>query len=315
MTTLIHLPIARLFISLSLLAALTMTATAQDSYEKTIQTWRADREAKLKADDGWLTVSGLFWLREGANEFGSAPTNDIVLPPGSAPEKIGAFELNNGKITLRVVDGASVTVNDKPAQELELRSDGEGRPDLIKAGDLSFIVLKRGERFGIRLKDKNSRARREFTGLRWYPVKESYRITAQFIPYDQPKEVSIINIIGDIEKYKSPGLLKFKLNGQEYALEPVTSGPDKLFIIFRDLTSNKTTYAASRFLYAGKPKDGQVILDFNQAINPPCAFTVYATCPLPPKQNRLNVAIEVGELIYNGSGHGPATKQTTAQTN
>jgi uncharacterized protein len=315
MTTLIHLPIVRLFVALSLLAALTMTATAQDSYEKTIQGWRADREAKLKADDGWLTVSGLLWLREGVNEFGAAPTNDIVLPPGSAPEKIGAFELNNGKVTLRIAGGAVVTVNDKPAQEIELRSDADGKPDLIKAGDLSFTVLKRGERFGIRLKDRNSRARREFTGLRWYPVKDSYRITAQFIPYDQPKEVSIINIIGDIEKYKSPGLLKFKLNDQEYTLEPVASGSDRLFIIFRDLTSNKTTYAASRFLYAAMPKDGQVILDFNQAINPPCAFTAYATCPLPPKQNRLNVAIEAGELIYNGPGYGPATKQTTAQTN
>lgn len=311
MTTLIHRAMASLFSALSLMAALTMNATAQDSYEKTIQTWRAEREAKIKADDGWLTVSGLFWLREGGNDFGAAPTNDVVLPPGSAPDKIGSFDLNNGKVTLRVAGGASVTVNDKPAHELEVHSDAEGKPDVIKAGDLSFTVLNRGARFGVRLKDKNSRARREFTGLRWYPVKESYRITAQFIAYDQPKEVSIINIIGDIEKYKSPGLLKFELNGQEYTLEPVMSSPDRLFIIFRDLTSNKTTYAASRFLYAGKPKDGQVILDFNQAINPPCAFTTYATCPLPPKQNRLNVAIEAGELIYQGT----TAKQTTAQTN
>jgi len=295
---------------LLLLLAASVTAAAQDSYEKTIQAWRAEREAKLKADDGWLTVTGLFWLKEGANDFGSAPANDIVLPSGSAPEKIGTFELNNGKITLRVADGVNVTANGKPISQLELQSDGAKRPDLIQAGDLSFLLLKRGERWGIRLKDKNSAARREFTGLRWYPAKESYRVTAQFIAYDQPKEVPIVNILGDIEKYKSPGLLKFKLNGQEYTLEPVTSGGDKLFIILRDLTSNKTTYAASRFLYADKPKDGQVILDFNQAINPPCAFTAYATCPLPPKQNRLNVAIEAGELNY----HAPSVKQTTAET-
>jgi uncharacterized protein len=315
MTTLINLPAARLFVAFSMLVALTMTASAQDSYEKTVQTWRAEREAKLKADDGWLTVSGLFWLREGVNDFGAAPTNDIVLPPGSAPERIGSLELSDGKVTLRAADGVGVTVNDKPAHELELQSDAAGKGDVIKAGDLSFILLKRGGRFGIRLKDKNSYARREFTGLRWYPVKESYRVTAQFVPYEQPKEVSIINIIGDVEKYKSPGLLKFKLNGQEYTLEPVTSGPDSLFIIFRDLTSNKTTYAASRFLYAAEPEGGQVILDFNQAINPPCAFTAYATCPLPPKQNRLNVAIEAGELIYNGPGSGHESgKQTTAET-
>lgn len=310
MTTPIGRSVAALFVALSLLAAVSMLVAAQDSYEKTIQTWRAEREVGLKADEGWLTVSGLFWLREGLNDFGAAPTNDIVLPHGSAPDRIGSFELNSGKVTLRVANGASVTVNGKSAHELEVRSDAVGKPDLIKAGELSFILLKRGERFGIRLKDKNSRARREFTGLRWYPVKESYRVSAQFISYEQPKEVPIINIIGDIDKYKSPGLLKFKLNGQEYTLEPVMSGSERLFIIFRDLTSNRTTYAASRFLYAYKPKDGQVTLDFNQAINPPCAFTAYATCPLPPKQNRLNVAIEAGELIY----HGPSTKQMAAQT-
>lgn len=310
MTTLIRQPLTQVFTSLLLLAVVTVTANAQDSYDKTIQKWRAEREAKLKADDGWLTVSGLFWLREGQNEFGSAPANDIVLPPGSAPDKLGTFELAGGKITLRVADGATVTANGKPVRELELHSDAADaakKPELIQAGDLTFLLLKRGERWGIRLKDKNSAARRDFTGLHWYPAKESYRVTAEFIPYEQPKEIPILNIIGDIEKYKSPGLLKFKLNGQEYTLEPVSSG-GRLFIIFRDLTSNKTTYAASRFLYAEKPAEGKVTLDFNQAINPPCAFTAFATCPLPPKQNRLNVAIEAGELTYHATA-----KQTTAQ--
>lgn len=298
---------AQVFAGFVLLAFVAVAASAQDSYEKTIEKWRAEREAKLKAEDGWLTVTGLFWLREGQNEFGSAPTNDIVLPPGAAPDKLGSFEWLNGKITLRVAEGATVTANGKPVRELVLHSETVKRPEVVEAGDLSFLLLKRGDRWGIRLKDKNSFARQSFNGLRWYPAKESYRVTAQLIPYDQPKEVPIVNILGDIEKYKSPGLLKFKLNGQEYTLEPVASGDDKLFIILRDLTSNKTTYAASRFLYADKPKDGQVILDFNQAINPPCAFTAYATCPLPPKQNRLNVAIEAGELIYHSA------KQTSAQ--
>jgi len=307
MTSNIRYSFAQLFAGFVLLAVVAVAAIAQDSYDKTIQKWRAEREAKLKADDGWLTVTGLFWLREGQNEFGSAPTNDIVLPPGSAPDKLGSFEWLNGKITLRVAEGATVTANSKPVRELVLHSETVKRPEVIEAGDLSFLLLKRGDRWGIRLKDKNSFARQNFTGLRWYPAKESFRITAEFIAYEQPKEIPIVNIIGDIENYKSPGLLKFKLNGQEYTLEPVNSGGDRLFIIFRDLTSNKTTYAASRFLYADAPRDGKVILDFNQAINPPCAFTAYATCPLPPKQNRLNVAIEAGELIYH------AAKQTTAQ--
>jgi uncharacterized protein (DUF1684 family) len=244
---------ARLFVAWSLLAPGAATAGPQGSYEKTIQAWRAEREAKLKADDGWLTVSGLFWLREGANEFGSAPTNDIVLPTGSAPDRVGVFELRESKVTLRVADGARVTVNGRPVGEVEVQSDQAKKPDVIQSGDLSFLLLKRGERWGIRLKDKNSRARREFTGLRWYPVKESYRVTAKFVPYEQPREVPIVNILGDVENYKSPGLLTFSLNGAEYMLEPVSSGGDRLFIILRDLTSNKTTYAASRFLYADMP--------------------------------------------------------------
>lgn len=307
MTSNIRYSLAQLVSGFVLLAVVAVAASAQDSYDQTIQKWRAEREAKLKAEDGWLTVTGLFWLREGQNEFGSAPTNDIVLPPGSAPDKLGSFEWLNGKITLRVAEGATVTANSKPVRELVLHSETVKRPEVIEAGDLSFLLLKRGDRWGIRLKDKNSFARQNFTGLRWYPAKESFRIAADFIAYDQPKDIPIVNVLGDIENYKSPGLLKFKLNGQEYTLEPVNSGEDRLFIIFRDLTSNKTTYAASRFLYADAPKDGKVILDFNQAINPPCAFTAYATCPLPPKQNRLNVAIEAGELIYHSA------KQTTAQ--
>lgn len=300
--------LAQIFAGFVLLTFVAIAVSAQDSYDNTIEKWRTERETKLKANDGWLTVTGLFWLREGQNEFGSAPTNDIVLPPGSAPDKLGSFEWLNGKITLHVAEGATVTANGKSVRELVLYSETVKRPEVIEAGDLSFLLLKRGDRWGIRLKDKNSFARQNFTGLRWYPAKESYRIAAEFIAYDQPKDIPIVNILGDIENYKSPGLLKFKLNGQEYTLEPVNSGGDRLFIIFRDLTSNKTTYPASRFLYADAPKDGKVILDFNQAINPPCAFTAYATCPLPPKQNRLNVAIEAGELIYHSA------KQTTAQT-
>jgi uncharacterized protein len=285
------------FINAVLLFIFVVGAKGQTEYEKTIQTARAEREAKLKAADGWLTVSGLFWLKEGANEFGADPRNDLVIAASGAPNKIGTFALQGDKVTLRVASGVNVTVNDKPVQEYLLQGDSVKKPEVIRHGDLAFLLLKRGARYGIRLKDKNAATRREFTGLRWYPVKEEYRVIAQFLSYDQPKEVLIINILGDVENYKSPGLLKFQLHGQEYTLEPVNSG-EKLFLILRDQTSGKTTYGASRFLYAEQPKDGKVVLDFNLAINPPCAFTAFATCPLPPKQNRLNVAIEAGELIY-----------------
>ena len=149
----------QLFAGFVWLTFVAVAASAQDSYDQTIQKWRAEREAKLKADDGWLTVTGLFWLREGQNEFGSAPTNDIVLPPGSAPDKLGSFEWLNGKITLRVAEGATITANGKPVRELVLHSETVKRPEVIEAGDLSFLLLKRGDRWRIRLKDKDSFAR------------------------------------------------------------------------------------------------------------------------------------------------------------
>lgn len=297
------------FLNALLLLAFVAGAVAQTEYEKTIRSARAERETKLKADDGWLTVSGLFWLKEGSNEFGADPSNDLVIAVSGAPNKIGSFELQGDKVTLHVASGVNVTVNDKSVQEYSLQGDSVKKPEVIRQSDLTFLLLKRGARYGIRLKDKNATTRREFTGLRWYPVKEDYRVVAEFLPYSQPKDVPIINILGDVENYKSPGLLKFKLRGQEFTLEPVNSG-DKLFLILRDQTSGKTTYGASRFLYTEQPKDGKVVLDFNLAINPPCAFTAYATCPLPPRQNRVNIAIEAGELIYQSHGQ---TAQATSE--
>jgi uncharacterized protein (DUF1684 family) len=153
------------------------------------------------------------------------------------------------------------------------------------------------------VKDPNSKHRRQFEGLRWFPVIEAYRITARFVAYEQPREIEIANVLGDVDKMPSPGYALFNLGGREYRLDPVLEGDDKLFFIFADLTNNKTTYGAGRFLYTGLPRDGTVTLDFNQAVNPPCAFTKFATCPLPPRQNRLNIAIEAGELNYVSPGH------------
>lgn len=287
-------------ITAGLLLAMVARSSAQTDYEKQQAAWRLDREAKLKGPDGWLTVSGLFWLREGINEFGSGPTNDIVLPSPGAAARIGAFELAGDSIKLRVAEGVEVVIDGRPVREAELKLNANSSKPIV-SGELAFIVLRRGDKYGVRFKDQNSAARRHFSGLRWYPVREEYRVTADFTPYQTPREVPIINLLGDIEKYRSPGILRFSLRGADYSLEPVEAGDGRLFIIFRDLTSNRTTYGAARFLYAGLPVDGKVTIDFNQAVNPPCAFTIYATCPLPPRQNRLNVAIEAGELIYHGA--------------
>jgi uncharacterized protein (DUF1684 family) len=278
------------------LMACAALVAADTSYRATIQQWRAQRETDLKGSDGWLTVSGLFWLKEGVNRAGSNATSEIVLPRG--PVELGSFELRDGKTIFRAAPGVAVKLNGKAIDKaVPLKSDADGKPDLIQVDAYTMFVIHRGERYAIRLKDPESASRKEFTGLHWFPVKESYRVVAKFIPYPEPKMITIPNILGETEQDPSPGYVLFTLDGRSHRLDPVVED-DQLFFIFRDLTSGKGTYPAGRFLYTDLPKDGEVVMDFNQAQNPPCAFTAYATCPLPPKQNRLPVPIEAGELNY-----------------
>lgn len=273
------------------------------AYRAEIETWRAEREARLKSDGGWLQVVGLFWLKDGANSFGTDAGNVIVLPAGSAPPRAGVFELRGGKTTVRMEPAVEATVDGKPVAARELRPDVPGPADVLKLGPrLTLHVIERGGRYGIRLKDRESALLKEFTGLRWFPVQEDYRVEARFVPYASPKKIPVPNILGQVEELPSPGYAAFRIGGREVRLDPVLEEPGatELFFIFRDQTAGKQTYPAGRFLYAPMPKDGRVTLDFNKAYSPPCAFTPYATCPLPPRQNRLPVRIEAGELR---SGH------------
>jgi hypothetical protein len=257
---------------------------ASDVYRAQIEEWRRQREAALTADGGWLTVTGLFWLHEGANSFGSSSaTTSIMLPAGPGVRE-GEFDLHNGRVLLRM-DG----------QMRVLRPDTAGKPDVVAMGSLSMFVIQRGDRVGIRLKDNNSRLRKDFKGLQYFPVSEGYRIATRLQP--NAKKIPILNVLGQIEDTPSPGYVEFELHGQKLRLTPVEESPNALFFIFRDLTAGKETYGSGRFLDAQLGKDGEVVLDFNKAYNPPCAFTPYATCPLPPKQNRLAVRIEAGERV------------------
>lgn len=266
-------------------------------YRRDIASWRQKYESDLKKDNGWLTLAGLFWLKDGANTFGSGSGSDILLPP-SAPETAGIFRFHAGKTILIVKSGVEVTLNGKPVlAEAPLQADTSGRPDHVNLGALSMAVIQRGRRFGIRLWNNDGDSRRQFKGLQWFPVNESYRIIAQFTSYPKPKAIPILNVLGDIEPNLSPGFAVFDLGGQQCRLEPVLED-QQLFFIFKDATNGKETYPAGRFLYSDLPKDGKVVLDFNRAHNPPCAFTDYATCPLPPRQNHLAVRIEAGERNY-----------------
>jgi uncharacterized protein (DUF1684 family) len=276
-------------------------AQAQTDYVEGIEEWRSEREANLKKETGWLTVAGLFWLKEGINTVGAGEKFDVRLTDNSKQGKFGEIDFKEGKAVLRVEKGVDAQIDGKNiSAPVDLVSDEKGKPTEVRTGTQTFFLIKREERFGIRLKDSNSEARRNFKGLHWFPIAESYKVTARLEAWPEPKELSVPNVLGGNFKMKSPGVLKFTLNGKECSLQPVLEDDDgTLFIIFGDGSNRSETYKSGRFLYAEKPVNGEAILDFNKAENPPCAFTPYATCPLPPAGNKLEVEIQAGEKRYD----------------
>jgi hypothetical protein len=263
-------------------AAAVGACAAVSAFQSEIAAWHARREAALKAENGWLSLAGLFWMHEGANSFGADSANEIALPDG--PARAGAFDLQHGQVTV--------------AMDHTRRALAPDSEDVVKVGRLELLLIKRGDRIGIRVKDPESQARRQFHGIESFPASEAWRVKAKFVP--EPRRIPILNVLGQTETSDSPGYAVFHLAGREFRLYPILEEPDakQLFFIFRDQTSGKETYGAGRFLYTELPKDGQVILDFNKAYNPPCAFTPFATCPLPPPENRLAARIEAGEKTY-----------------
>ena len=276
--------------------------TAGQAYARDIGQWRSEREGALKTDDGWLTLVGLFWLQEGTTCAGADPACRVSLAAGSAPARIGDFVRTSEVITFKPAPQVDVRINGKPAG-IQVLSTQAGRYDKVSVGTVTMFVIKRGQRYGVRVRDTNSQARRDFRGVQWFPIGESYRVTARFVAYPKPTSIVIANVLGDVDPWPSPGYAEFTLDGRPYRLHAVLDGPNarELFFVFRDLTTGKDTYPGGRFLYAEMPSNGQVVLDFNKAHSPPCAFTPYATCPLPPKENALLVRIEAGELNPHAS--------------
>ncbi len=258
--------------------------------------FREQREASLKQPTGWLSVAGLFWLHDGAMALGSDPQSDIVLP-ASAPKRAGTLRMRAGVVTFEPWKGVAATVSGKPATGAALKPDTDEHPDVIQIGTLALTIIKRGDHTGVRLRDPDAATRREFTGCKWFPVSAAWRVKAKWVAYPEPKKIKITNILGMTSDEPSPGYAEFTMNGKTLRLEPVGDNTGFEFM-FKDATSGSTTYAPGRFLDTDPPKDGIVVLDFNQAYNPPCAFTAFATCPLPPKQNALPVAVDAGEKNY-----------------
>lgn len=267
------------------------------AYIKSLQQWHSRRIENLKKENGWLNLAGLYWLEEGDNSIGSATDNKIVFPE-AAPPKIGVINLNRGVLKFQSAYDIKVKIDSSETKTALLKDDMSGNPTVMQLNNFRWIVIKRGDRYGIRLRDLNSSVIKSFTGVDMYDINSSWKVTARFIKYSDPKVISVPNILGSTEEDTVKGELKFKLDNQDFTLVPISEG-DELFIIFADETNGEETYGAGRFLYAAAAdSDGKVILDFNKAYNPPCAFTKYATCPLPPKENYLHIKIKAGEKKY-----------------
>jgi uncharacterized protein (DUF1684 family) len=270
--------------------------------------WRAMRARELAGPDGWLTLVGLDWLKPGRNTIGLAADSDIRLK-GHAPEHLGVIEVDGHQLRLLAPEGGFpryLFLNGKAPEEGPLQADDQKPLSLLTTENLSLVVLHRGDRYALRIKDSEAPTRTGFRGLRWYPPEMKYRITARWIPFAPSHTEQIPTVLGTTLDLPAPGLAEFTLDGKTVQLEPVVEDPEskELFFILRDATSHTTTYESGRFLYSGLPdhgldQPGSLVLDFNRLQNPPCAYTPYATCPLAPYVNRMAISIPAGEERYS----------------
>ncbi len=273
-------------------------AQSNSSYKKQIDDWHINREQGLKADDGWLNLVGLYWLEEGKNSFGSGTQNSVVFPAGSINQSAGYFERIGNTVKLVVSGNTVIKVDDKPVTEAILFEEGQAEMHVAASGSLRWTIIKREDKIGIRLRDLNSPAPAAFKGVERFKVDSAWRIPAVLQVPAQLSTIAIKNVIGQTTDQQSPGKLIFTIKNKQYTLDALDDG-DNLMIVFGDATSGKTTYPSGRFVDVKKPgPDGKVVIDFNEAYNPPCAFTDFATCPLPPRQNILPVAVTAGEKNY-----------------
>jgi uncharacterized protein len=280
------------------------TARAED-FERELAAWRAERVARLTAPDGWLSLIGLHWLREGEQTVGSAEGNDLRLAAG--PAQLGTVTLLDGRsVHFRPTPGVDARVNDLNIEATKtgdtvLRYESPGPATVVRVGELSFFVIQRGDKLALRVRDNDSPRRRDFAGIGYFDADPAWRIEADWVPFETPREIPITNLLGQTSPAKVPGKAVFTHEGRTIELLPLADSADEtLFFILSDATSGVETYEAARFLYAAPPRDGKVILDFNRAQNPPCAFTPFATCPLPPRENRLKLRITAGEKAGSG---------------
>jgi len=280
-----------------------LTQEEREAHQQEVETWYEKRVADLKAPNGWLNLVGLHWLESGINTFGSDYSNALVFPQGKIAPQAGYFLVKENTVSLVLNKGIKATIGkDTITAGVIFHADSTRAPQ-VQLGDLRWNIIKRDTKLGVRLRDDNADALKQFSGIERYPVLPEYRVEATLERGDSTRTIEITNVLGQTTPQPSPGTLVFRLNGSTYRLDALQEG-DELFIIFADATSGTETYGAGRFVYTQIPIGNEkIILDFNKAYNPPCVFTPYATCPLPPRQNVLPIAVRAGEKNYGSELH------------
>ena len=291
--------IGNLILATALLTGTGMTTANDDpaAVRKDVESWRSARLDRLKSPYGWPSLVGLEWLKDGPNTVGSAKDNAIVI--AKAPPHLGTITLHGEKASIVLDPNADAMIDDAKKTSADLLDDSAPKPTMVSFGTVKFYFIRRSDKAGLRIKDSEAQTRKLVVehGVENFEIDPSWRVEAAWEAYKPAHEVEGVNIIGQTEKYVIPGAATFSHEGKTYRVEPMLENPDdkELFLVFADRTSGKETYGAARFLYADMPKDGKIALDFNKAYNPPCAFTPFATCPLPTAQNRLAVRVTAGE--------------------
>lgn len=269
------------------------------AYEAEINAWHARRIEDVKAPNGWINLIGLHWLNPGINSFGRGETNDIVFTHHSFPENAGHFFLRDNTVSMEVKPGVRILADGVSVSSAVIFHPDSAKTIQLEFGSLRWNIIKRDTRFGVRLRDLESEAVKTFAGVNRFPVDPQWKLPAQFVRADSLHTISVTNILGQTTEQTSPGTLVFEWAGKEYRLDAL-DGKDEFFIVFADASTGKETYGGGRFIYVKKPgADGATVIDFNKAYNPPCVFSPYATCPLPPQQNVLPIRITAGELNYH----------------
>ena len=274
------------------------TAEQVAAHRAEIEEWQAGREERLRDPEGWLTLVGLYWLEPGDNSIGSSEDNAVVLATDACPARAGKIVVVDGTARIVVSGDAPIERDGERVRTQELADDVSGEPTILAVGSLRFYVIQRNGELAVRVRDLESPALRSFEGLEEYPIDYAWRFNADFEAYDPPKKIQIPNIVGQVAEEDCAGALVFRKDGRTYRIDTIDAG-DEFFLIFADETTGEETYEGGRYMYVSKPDaDGKVVLDFNKAYNPPCVFSPYATCPLPPEDNRLAVAVTAGEKHF-----------------